>query len=84
MEKIGIMALCRDVVENIMGYIDMELDDKTLEELERHLEECPECQAFVRTYRKMLEISGRLKGRSFVSPDVRRRLREFLKSQIKM
>jgi len=83
MEQIGIMALCKDVVENIMDYIDAELDDKTLEELEKHLDECPECQAFVRTYRRMLEVTGKLKERTFVSPDVRRRLKEFLKSQIK-
>ncbi|MBI2487014.1 MAG: zf-HC2 domain-containing protein [Deltaproteobacteria bacterium] len=77
------MALCKDVVENIMGYVEAELDDKTLEELEKHLDECPECQAFVRTYRRMLELTGKLGERTFVSPDVRKRLKEFLKSKLK-
>ncbi len=77
------MAMCKDVVENIIGYIEAELDDKTLEELEKHLDECPECQAFVRTYRKMLELTGKLRERSFVTPEIRKRLKEFLKSQIK-
>jgi anti-sigma factor RsiW len=77
------MALCKDVVENIMGYVEAELDDKTLEELEKHLDECPECQAFVRTYKRMLELTGKLGERTFVSPDVRKRLKEFLKAKLK-
>lgn len=83
MERVKIMALCKDVVENIMGYVEAELDDKTLEELEKHLDECPECQAFVRTYKRMLELTGKLGERTFVSPDVRKRLKEFLKSKLK-
>ena len=75
--------MCKDVVENIMGYIDAELDDKTLEELEKHLDECPECQAFVRTYKKMLELTGKLRERTFVTPDIRQRLKELLKSKLK-
>ncbi|MBI2487970.1 MAG: zf-HC2 domain-containing protein [Deltaproteobacteria bacterium] len=75
------MAMCKDVVENIIGYIEAELDDKTLEELERHAGECPECQAFVRTYRRMLELCGKLRERTFVTPQIRRRLKDFLKSQ---
>ena len=77
------MAICKDVVENIIGYIDAELDDKTLEELEKHLYECPECQAFVRTYRRMLELTGKLREKTFVTPEIRQRLRELLKSKLK-
>ena len=77
------MALCKDVVENIMEYVDAELDDRTLEELEKHLHECPECQAFVKTYKRMLELTGKLKERTFVSADVRKSLKDFLKSQLK-
>ena len=75
--------MCKDVVENIIGYIEAELDDKTLEELERHLDECPECQAFVRTYKKMLELTGKLRERTFVTPEIRQRLKELLKSKLK-
>ena len=75
------MAICRDVVENIIAYIESELDDRTLEELEKHASGCPECQAFVRTYKRMLELTGKLKERTFVTPQIRRRLKDFLKSQ---
>jgi len=77
------MVMCKDVVENIIGYIEAELDDKTLEELERHLDECPECQAFVRTYKKMLELTGKLRERTFVTPEIRERLKQLLKSKLK-
>jgi len=75
--------MCRDLVENIIDYIDKELDYETLKELEKHLDVCPECEAFVRTYRKMLELAGNLRKRSFVPPEVRDRLRKFLKSYMK-
>jgi hypothetical protein len=76
------MAMCKDVVENIIGYIEAELDHKTLEELVKHSADCPECQAFIRTYSRMLELAGQLKKKSFVTPEIRRRLKEFLRSRI--
>ena len=72
--------LCKDVVENIMGYIDAELDYKTLKELERHLDDCPECKAFTRTYKSMLKITSNLRKRTFVTPEIRERLKKCLKS----
>ena len=76
------MFMCKDVVENIMDYIDNELDLKTLEALEKHTGECPECKSFVDTYNKMLELSGKLKDRTFVTPEIRNRLKVLLKSKI--
>jgi len=76
--------LCKDVVENIMDYIDSELDYNTLEALEGHLGECPECKSFASTYKKMLELSGKLKEKTFVTPEIRFRLKEFLKTQLKI
>ena len=75
--------LCKDVVENIMDYIDSELDYQTLKALEEHLSECPECTSFANTYKKMLDLSGKLKEKTFVTPEIRARLKEFLKKQLK-
>ena len=77
------MFMCKDLVENIMDYIDNELDMKTLEELERHAGECPECRAFVDTYKRMLDLTGKLKDKSFVTPEIRDKLKKLLKSKIK-
>jgi anti-sigma factor RsiW len=75
--------LCKDIVDNIMGYIEAELDYETLVELEKHLGMCPECMAFVRTYQKMLRLTGKLGEKSFVTADVRSRLKQLLLSKIK-
>ena len=74
---------CRFLVENIMGYIDKELDQVTLFELEKHLEICPECKSFVDTYKRMLNLSGNLNNQKFVTPDIRQRLKDLLKTKIK-
>ena len=71
---------CKEIVENIIHLIEAELDDRTLEELERHQGNCPECKAFVNTYKKMLELTGKIKERKFVTPGIRMRLKECLKS----
>lgn len=75
--------MCKDLVENMMDYIDNELDMKTLEELEKHAGECPECRAFIDTYKRMLDLSGKLREKSFVTPEVREKLKTLLKSRIK-
>lgn len=75
--------MCKDVVENIMDYIDKELDLETLNELEKHTGMCPECRAFVDTYKRMLELAGKLKQKTFVTPEIRNRLRILLQSKVK-
>ncbi len=77
------MFMCKDVVENIMDYIDRGLDIETLRELEKHMGECPECKAFVDTYRRMLDLTGKLRERPCVTPEIRNRLKILLKSKIK-
>lgn len=77
------MMLCKDIVDNIIGYIEAELDYETLVQLETHLNMCPECTAFVNTYKKMLRLTGKLRETSFVTPDVRLRLKQLLLSKIK-
>ena len=75
--------ICKDVVENIMDYIDRELDLETLTELEKHTGMCPECRAFVDTYKRMLDLAGKLKEKKFVTPEIRNRLKILLKSKVK-
>lgn len=75
-------TMCQEVVENIISYIDDELDKKTLTALEDHLGVCPECMSFVNTYKKMLSVTGKLKEDTFVTPEVRARLKELLKSKL--
>ena len=75
---------CKEFIDNIMGYIDKELDLETMLALENHLELCPECKSFVDTYKKMLELSGSLKNKKFVTPEIRSRLKKLLESKLKI
>lgn len=72
---------CEKFKENVMDYIDKELDSKTLSELEKHLGLCFDCESFVDVYRKMLKASGDLKNKTFVTSDVRDRLKKVLKEK---
>jgi len=75
---------CKEFVNNIMGYIDKELDNETMHALESHLEICPECKSFLDTYKKMLELSGSLKNKKFVTPEIRSKLKKLLESKLKI
>ena len=74
--------MCKDVVEQIIGYIEAGLDLKTVEALENHINSCPECKEFVLTYRIMLDLTGKLREKNFVTPEIRRRLKDCLKASM--
>lgn len=75
-------VMCKDVVEKIIGYIEAGLDHQTVEELENHINSCPECKEFVLTYKMMLDLTGKLKEKKFVTPEIRNRLKDCLKSSL--
>ena len=75
---------CKQFVNNIVGYIDNELDHETMLAMENHLDLCPECKSFVDTYKKMLQMSGNLRNKKFVTPDIRMRLKKLLESKLKI
>ena len=76
-------VMCKDVVEKIIGYIEDGLDLKTIEELESHINSCPECKEFVLTYRMMLDLTGKLREKMFVTPEIRSRLKDCLESSLR-
>ena len=76
-------VVCKEIVDNIIELLDSQLDYKTLEELEKHQSECPDCKAFVSTYKKMLQLTGEIKEKKFVTPGIRMRLKKCLKSSSK-
>lgn len=75
-------VMCKDVVDQIIGYIEAGLDLKTVEALENHINSCPECKEFVLTYRIMLDLTGKLREKNFVTPEIRSRLKDCLKSSL--
>ena len=52
---------CKDIVDNVLDYIEGYLNFNLVLKFRSHIKECPECNAFVRTYIKVIELSHRVK-----------------------
>jgi anti-sigma factor RsiW len=47
---------CKNIVVELSDYLDGELDQETLAEVQRHLERCEDCRLLVDTTRKTIQI----------------------------
>lgn len=47
---------CKGVIRELSNYLDGELEPAVLQELERHLEQCEDCQLVVDQTKKTVEI----------------------------
>ncbi len=74
------MLRCRDMVELLGDYLDGELNPATAEALKAHLADCPECTAFLNTYRGTVRVTRQLKEEDLPLP-LRERLLTFLRQQ---
>ncbi len=48
---------CKDATSLLLEFMSGELDPETTLEFEKHLEVCPDCVAFLNTYRKTVELT---------------------------
>jgi anti-sigma factor RsiW len=69
--------MCRELIEIIDDYLDDALAPDIAQELERHLEECAPCRAYIATYRKTRRI-GAVAARVDMPEEMKARLRRFL------
>jgi anti-sigma factor RsiW len=67
-------------VSLILDYLTGDMDPQTRRDFERHLEDCRDCVAFLKTYRKTLELVRSLRYNDIPAP-ARNRIREFLEAQ---
>lgn len=65
---------CHDLIETLSDYVDGSLNPILCEELERHLQECPNCRIVVNTLRKTIELYQREAPQESLPNDVRERL----------
>lgn len=75
---------CKQLVENIAGYLDYDLDQEIILLFEKHLDKCRECRSFVDTYKRMLSLSSNLKNKKYLTPDIRKRLNNLLNIKVKL
>ncbi|MBI4827740.1 MAG: zf-HC2 domain-containing protein [Nitrospinae bacterium] len=74
---------CLDILEKIGDYVDKELDPTLCVEIEKHLEDCDPCVAFVNTLKKTVELFNRAKiSENSIPEPVSSKLRGFLKENI--
>ena len=74
--------MCKEfIMEFLSDYLDGTLNPDVVADLGRHLQDCPPCLAYLETYRKTRELTGRA-GRVEMPPEMRARLREFLEKQL--
>lgn len=51
------LETCKDATNLILDYLTGDLSGDKQDEFERHLDECPDCVAFLNTYKKTLELT---------------------------
>lgn len=69
---------CKDVILDFLAdYLDGILSPDVVADLERHLENCPQCVAYLNTYRKTRELIGQA-ARVPMPQEMKTRLRQFL------
>ncbi len=73
---------CREVIDVLAEYLEAELSDPALERLEQHLRACPECRAYLATYRRTVGLACAA-AHVEMPAEMRRRLREFLVEELR-
>ena len=47
---------CKDTERLLFDYVEGGLDPKIIEKLDKHFSDCPECIAFLETYRNTIDL----------------------------
>jgi len=72
---------CREAIAIMGEYLEAALGDDVITALERHLQDCPACLAYLNTYRKTRDLAG-VAGRVPMPDEVKVRLRRLLLEQL--
>lgn len=65
---------CHDLLDSLSDYVDGSLGEQLCAEIERHLENCTDCQVVVDTLRKTIYLYHATSSPPYVPEDVRHRL----------
>lgn len=68
---------CQGVVDLLCDFIEGDLPTDEERELETHMEDCPPCLAFLKTYRKTSELCKVLRPED-IPPELTEKLQRFL------
>lgn len=73
---------CERVASLIMDYLNGELGRETTLAFEEHLSFCPDCVAFLNTYKKTIQSTQSLRYED-IPPETEKRVREFIQKKVK-
>ncbi len=73
---------CEQITSLIIEYLNGELDHETSLAFEGHLSFCPDCAAFLNTYKKTIKATQSLRYED-ISLDAEKRVLEFIQKKIK-
>lgn len=75
--------MCKEFIMDLLAdYLDGALSPEVITDLERHLQDCQPCVAYLETYKKTRELTGRA-ARVEMPEEMKVRLREFLLQQLR-
>jgi hypothetical protein len=70
---------CRGLVDLLCDYLEGDIQQNEREEIDRHMDDCPPCLGFMKTYRKTTEICKTLRPED-IPQHLKEKLEEILKS----
>ncbi len=73
---------CREAIDVLADFLDQTLSVEACQDLERHLDDCAPCRAYLSTYHKTRVLAGQA-GRLEMPADLKVRLRRFLLDQLR-
>jgi hypothetical protein len=73
---------CKEAIDVLGDFLEETLATELAEQLEQHLGDCAPCRAYLNTYRKTRELTGKA-GRVPMPEEMKERLRRFLLDRLK-
>lgn len=73
---------CKDAIGVLADFLEQSLSPEAVAELERHLADCEPCRAYLDTYRKTVELTGRAEHAEMPA-EMKARLRSFLLDELR-
>jgi len=75
------MKSCKDIVDLATEYLEDSMDEPTRRDFEAHMEQCPPCNVFFKTFRATGPLCRRAIARK-LPPEVQTSLWQFLEQRI--
>jgi anti-sigma factor RsiW len=74
------IARCQECIDLLVDYLEGELSSERTRALDIHLELCPSCVSFVKTYKGTVDVARKLPLEN-IPPELTQRLLDFLRQE---